>query len=58
MTMDAPSLPTLDFSRIGPAVGTRFPDLRLPDQSGQLVDLHVARAGRAALVVFYRSARW
>jgi peroxiredoxin len=54
----SPALPALDFDRIGPGVGTRFPDVRLPDQTGRLVDLHAARAGRRALVVFYRSARW
>jgi peroxiredoxin len=48
----------LDFQRIGPEVGSRFPDLRLPDQTGRLVDLHAERADRSALVVVYRSARW
>jgi hypothetical protein len=47
-----------DFDRMGPRVGNRFPDLVLPDQHGQPVDLHEARAGRKALVVFYRSAGW
>lgn len=53
-----PRLPQLDFERIGPRVGTRFPDVRLPNQHGQLVDLHAERAGRRALVLFYRSAAW
>ena len=53
-----PPLPRLDFDRTGPAVGTRFPDLVLPDQRGSAVDLHAARAGRRALVLFYRSASW
>jgi peroxiredoxin len=53
-----PHLPVLDFSTIGPSVGSRFPDIRLPDQTGRMVDLHVQRGGRRALVVFYRSARW
>lgn len=48
----------VDFSHIGPAVGTRFPDIVLPDQHGRLVHLHQARAGRRALVVFHRSASW
>jgi peroxiredoxin len=51
-------MPRLDFDWIGPRVGERFPDLRLPDQHGRVVDLHAARAGRPAIVVFYRSARW
>ena len=53
-----PDLPIVDFGRIGPPVGSRFPDVQLPDQTGRLLDLHAARAGRRALVVFYRSARW
>ena len=53
-----PRLPVLDFARIGPQLGSRFPDLRLPEQTGRLIDLHAERAGRRALVVVYRSARW
>jgi peroxiredoxin len=56
--MTEPTMPVLDFKAIGPRLGERFPDLQLPDQHGQVVDLHAARAGRAALVVFHRSARW
>ena len=48
----------IDFRRIGPTVGERFPDVVLPDENGQPVDLHKARAGRKGLVVFYRSAGW
>ena len=51
-------MPRLDFERIGPAMGERFPDIVLPDQHGEMVDLHETRQGRPALVVFYRSARW
>jgi peroxiredoxin len=51
-------LPYVDFSTIGPRIGERFPDVALPDQHGTIVDLHAMRAGRRALVVFYRSASW
>jgi peroxiredoxin len=51
-------MPFVDFSSVGPKLGERFPDLRLPDQHGRTVDLHEARAGRPAAVVFYRSASW
>jgi len=51
-------LPPRDFRAIGPKAGQRFPDVRLSDQTGTLVDLHAHRAGRPALVVFYRSAEW
>lgn len=57
MTLPPPA-PDIDFSRIGPAVGTRLPDVRLPDQHGHVVDLHAARGAGPALVVFYRSAAW
>ena len=53
-----PPLPPRDFRFIGPREGERFPGVRLPDQTGAMVDLHAARAGRRALVVFYRSAEW
>ena len=48
----------IDFTTIGPVVRERFPDVVLPDQHGQSVDLHQARNGRRALVVFHRSAAW
>jgi peroxiredoxin len=47
-----------EHRRRGPGIGERFPDVRLPDQTGAIVDLHRARNGRPALIVFYRSARW
>lgn len=53
-----PPYPPVDVDRIGPAPGERFPDLVLPDQHGTPVDLHAARAGRRALVLFHRSAAW
>lgn len=51
-------LPAVDFSQIGPNVGSRFPDIHLPYQTGRLMDLHAERGQRRALVVIYRSARW
>lgn len=51
-------IPEVDFASIGPSVGERFPDVRLPDQTGQIVDLHEHRAGRRALFVVHRSADW
>ncbi len=42
----------------GPEIGARFPDFTLPHQRGELVDLHSARGGQPAIVVFERSARW
>ena len=54
----SPQLPVLDFSTIGPSLGSRFPDVRLPYQTGRVLDLHAERGNRRALVVLYRSARW
>jgi len=61
--MAATSAQTVDeipeeHRRKGPAVGQPFPEIRLADQTGAVVDLHAVRAGRPALVIFYRSARW
>ena len=58
MTTELPTLPVIDFYTIGPPVGSRFPDVVLPDQHGRMVDLHAARGGRRALIVFFRSADW
>lgn len=58
MTSQLPAYPAFDLDKVGPAVGDRFPDVVLPDQHGQSVDLHAARAGRRALVLFHRSAAW
>ena len=46
------------FDKLGPAIGERFPDIQLSGLDGAPVDLHADRAGRPALVVFHRSARW
>ena len=48
----------IDFERVGPRLGERFPDVVLPDQSGLPIDLHRHRGDRRALVVFIRSADW
>jgi hypothetical protein len=53
-----PQLPDLDFTLVGPPIGERFPDVRLPDQSGEAVDLHDYRDGHRLLFVVHRSADW
>jgi len=58
MSEERPPLPVVDFAGIGPPIGSRFPEVTLPDQGGQLVDLHAHRNGRRALIVFHRSASW
>jgi peroxiredoxin len=48
----------VDYRERGPEIGAAFPDVRLPDQRGELVDLHAYRGGRRAVVAFNRSAVW
>jgi hypothetical protein len=48
----------VDFDALGPPVGAHFPDIVLQGPGGAPLDLHADRAGRPALVVFHRSARW
>lgn len=52
------TLPPRDFAKVGPREGERFPEVRLPDQNGHIVDLHETRGAGPALVVFHRSADW
>jgi len=49
-------LPPRDFNTIGPKEGQRFPDVRLSDQTGALVDLHEKRDGERA-AEFYAGHR-
>jgi len=42
----------------GPDVGTRLPEVVLPDQAGRMVDVHADRGDHGAVVVFHRSAYW
>ncbi len=50
--------PATDVFPTGPAAGEPFPSVPLRDQYGEPVRLPDASAGRPALVVFHRSARW
>ncbi len=50
--------PADDQFPTGPEVGDLLPGFVLPDQTGREVDVHLARGGRRALVLFHRSARW
>lgn len=49
--------PTGEFPT-GPAVGTPLPPIVARDHTGETIDVHRLRAGRPAVVVFYRSAVW
>lgn len=58
MPQPAGSPPWVDFARVGPPQGRRLPNVVLPNQWGQRVDVHAARGGRRGLVVVHRSAEW
>ncbi len=47
-----------DYRERGPKIGEMFPNVRLPDQRGELVDLNQRRGHRRAIVAFNRSAVW
>jgi peroxiredoxin len=47
-----------DYRDRGPKIGEMFPNVRLPDQRGEPLDLHQHRGHRRAVVVFNRSAVW
>ncbi len=49
--------PTGEFPT-GPDVGVALPDIVAPAHTGDIVDVHKARNGQPAVVVFYRSAVW
>ena len=52
------TMPAVDFDRVGPRIGTRLSEVVLPNQNGDVVDLHETRSGRPALLVVFRSAGW
>ena len=54
----AQRMPATDDFPTGPALGERFPDVTLRNQRNEVVEFEAARAGRRALIVFQRSARW
>ena len=50
--------PESDEFPTGPDLGERLPQISLPDQDGQMVNVEEARGAGRALVVFHRSVRW
>jgi hypothetical protein len=48
----------IDVSKLGPQVGERVPDFRLPDQNGKTRDLQSIMGPKGAMLVFLRSADW
>lgn len=48
----------IDVSKLGPQVGERVPDFRLPDQAGRVLTLSSIVGPKGAMLVFIRSAEW
>jgi len=48
----------IDVSKLGPQIGERVPDFRLPDQTGRLQTLSSILGPKGAMLVFIRSADW
>ena len=49
--------PNADFPT-GPAIGETLPDIRLPNQNGETINVSELRGAKGAVVVFHRSAYW
>jgi len=48
----------IDVSRLGPQIGDRVPDFRLPDQTGRPRSLSSIVGPKGVMLVFIRSADW
>jgi hypothetical protein len=53
-----PAKTAADLAKLGPRVGERVHDFRLPDQNGTLRDLKSVLGPNGAMLVFFRSAEW
>lgn len=42
----------------GPAVGESLPNIKLPNQNGEMIDIKQRKGNSNAVVVFFRSASW
>ena len=49
--------PGADFPT-GPDIGAVLPEIQLPNQHGNIVDVARNRGANGAIVVFHRSAHW
>jgi hypothetical protein len=53
-----PAKTAADLAKLGPQIGDRVHDFRLPDQAGTLRDLKSVLGPNGAMLVFFRSAEW
>jgi hypothetical protein len=54
----AQSPPRIDVTKLGPQVGDRIPDFRLPDQRGTAWAPDALMGSSGLMLVFQRSADW
>lgn len=48
----------VDVASLGPQVGERVPDFRLPDQGGAVRTLESVSGPNGVMLLFHRSADW
>ncbi len=48
----------IEVASLGPQIGERVPDFRLPDQNGQYRTLEDIRGQNGTMLLFHRSADW
>jgi hypothetical protein len=53
-----PAKTAADLAKLGPQIGERVHDFRLPDQNGTLRDVKSILGPNGAMLVFFRSAEW
>lgn len=54
----SPQSQVVDVATVGPQVGQRTPDFRLPDQHGRPHTLASVAGPKGTMLVFFRSADW
>ena len=54
----APAKTAQELSALGPQVGQRVPEFRLPDQNGKMQTVKSTLRANGAMLVFFRSADW
>ena len=48
----------IEVASLGPQIGERVPEFRLPDQNGQYHTLEDIRGTTGTMLLFHRSADW
>lgn len=54
----APAKTAQELAALGPQLGQRVPEFRLPDQNGRMQTVKSTLRANGAMLVFFRSADW